>query len=319
VEKSIYRPRVLRITEVTLEAPGVHSLRAEPADGEPLPSFAPGQFALWSAFGEGECPLALTSPPGHPPGVLAHEGAERTSARGGAPGAGATPSALLRAVSLSNGRPEGLASPFVSCTFRRVGRVTAGLSRLDVGDVVGFRGPFGTGFPVEELDGRNLLLIAGGIGLAALRSLIEHVLPRRDRFGTVTLLLGARTPEDLLYKGEFEGWEVAGLSLVLTVDPGGGSADWKGQVGLVPQVLAQLAPSPTNTLALVCGPPAMVRFTLLELERLDFPRPRVYTTLEARMKCGVGKCGHCSIGAFSVCRDGPVVSAEVLAGLADEW
>jgi NAD(P)H-flavin reductase len=197
--------------------------------------------------------------------------------------------------------------------------VTAGLSRLDVGDVVGFRGPFGKGFPLEELDGRNILLIAGGMGLAALRSLVEKVLERRDRLGTVTLLVGARTANDLLYKADFEPWGKAGLSLVLTVDPGGESADWKGRVGLVPEVLDQLAPSAANSLALVCGPPLMVRFTLLELERLDFPRRRVYTTLEARMKCGVGKCGHCSIGSFAVCRDGPVVSAEVLAGLADEW
>lgn len=283
METSIYRPRVLRISEVADEAPGVHSLRAEPVDGEPLPFFAPGQFALWSAFGDGECPLALTSPPGE--------------------------------------------TGFASCTFRRVGRVTAGLSRLDVGDAVGFRGPFGKGFPLAELDGRNLLLVAGGIGLAALRSLIEHLLGRRDRFGTLTLLVGARTPEDLLYRADFDRWREAAplgrLSLVLTVDPGpvgsGESSDWKGRVGLVPQVLAELAPSAANTLALVCGPPAMVRFTLLELERLDFPRRRVYTTLEARMKCGVGKCGHCSVGSFSVCSDGPVVSAEVLAGLADEW
>jgi NAD(P)H-flavin reductase len=275
VETSIYRPRVLRISEVAEEAPGVHSLRAEPVDGERLPFFEPGQFALWSAFGEGECPLALTSPPGE--------------------------------------------TGFAGCTFRRVGRVTAGLSRLDVGDPVGFRGPFGKGFPLAELDGRNLLLVAGGIGLAALRSLIEHLLGRRDRFGTLTLLVGARTPNDLLYKADFGRWQEAGLSLVLTVDPGGESPDWKGRIGLVPQVLSELAPSAANILALVCGPPAMVRFTLLELERLDFPRRRVYTTLEARMKCGVGKCGHCSVGSFSVCSDGPVVSAEVLAGLADEW
>jgi NAD(P)H-flavin reductase len=294
VEESIYRPRVLRISEVASEAPGVYSLRAEPAGArvpsragwapdagareagaEPLPPFRPGQFALWSAFGEGECALALTGPPG-----------ETASA---------------------------------SCTFRRVGRVTAGLSRLDVGDPVGFRGPFGKSFPLEELDGRNLLLVAGGIGLAALGSAVDYVLGRRDRFGTVTLLVGARTPEDLLYKGQFARWREADLSLLLTVDPGGESADWRERVGLVPQVLAQLRPSPANTIALVCGPPVMVRFTLLELERLDFPRRSVYTTLEARMKCGVGKCGHCGIGSFLVCQDGPVVSAEVLAGLADEW
>jgi NAD(P)H-flavin reductase len=187
-----------------------------------------------------------------------------------------------------------------------------------VGDVVGLRGPFGNGFPLAELDGRNLLLVAGGIGLAALQSLMEHVLDRRERFGTVTLLVGARTPGDLLYQDHFERWEQGGMSVVRAVDPGGETPQWQGRVGLVPQVLAEVAPSPTNAVVLVCGPPVMIRFTLVELERLDFTRANVYTTLEARMKCGVGKCGHCNIGPFYVCRDGPVISAEELAKLPDE-
>lgn len=279
--ESIYQPRLLRVTEVTDETRDVRSLRATPIDGEPLPHFIPGQFALWSAFGEGECALSLTGLPG-----------ETRSA---------------------------------ACTFKRVGRVTSGLRRLDVGDVVGVRGPFGNGFPLAEskrsetpLEGHNLLLVAGGIGLAALRSLVGHVLGRRERFGRVTLLVGARTPGDLLYRDHFEGWQQASVSLVLTVDPGGETPEWHGRVGLVPQVLAELAPSPAETVALVCGPPAMIRFTLMELERLDFPRGSVYTSLEARMKCGVGKCGRCNIGSFYVCRDGPVVTAEQLAGLPDE-
>ena len=272
--EDIYQPRLLRIAEVIDETRDVRTLRAVPTDGEPLPEFAPGQFALWSAFGEGECPLALTGTPG-----------ETDSA---------------------------------ACTFKRVGRVTSGLRRLDVGDVVGVRGPFGNGFPLGELDGKDLLLLAGGIGLAALRSLIEYVLSGRERFGTLTLLVGARTPGDLLYRRDWERWREAGVSLVLAVDPGGETPDWKGRVGLVPQVLAELAPSPTHAIALVCGPPVMIRFTLLELETLDFPRRTVYTTLEARMKCGEGKCGHCNIASFYVCRDGTVISAEELVPLPDE-
>ncbi len=270
----IYQPRLLRIADVIDETPDVRTLRATPIDGEPLPRFTPGQFALWSAFGEGECALSLTGSPG-----------ETQSA---------------------------------GCTFKRVGRVTSGLRRLDVGDVVGVRGPFGNGFPLAELGGRNLLLVAGGIGIAALRSLVDYVLGRRERFGTVTLLVGARTPGDLLYRRQCERWGEVGLSLVLTVDPGGETPEWNGRVGLVPQVLAELAPSPANTVALVCGPPVMIRFALLELEGLDFPRRSVYTSLEARMKCGVGKCGHCNIGSFRVCRDGPVISAEELVKLPDE-
>ncbi len=272
--ESIYQPRLVRIAEVIDETLDVRTLRASPVDGAPLPEFPPGQFALWSAFGEGECPLALTGTPGD--------------------------------------------TASISCTFKQVGRVTSGLRRLDVGDVMGVRGPFGNGFPLAELDARDLLLVAGGIGLAALRALIEYVLGRWERFEAVTLLVGARTPSDLLYRRDWERWRETGVSLVLAVDPGGETPDWQGRVGLVPQVLTELAPSSTDTVALVCGPPVMIRFTLLELETLDFPRRSVYTTLEARMKCGLGKCGHCNIGPFYVCRDGPVISAEELVSLPDE-
>lgn len=204
----------------------------------------------------------------------------------------------------------------IQCTFRAVGKVTEALRRKDAGDVIGFRGPYGNSFPLESFAGKNLLFVVGGIALPPLRCVIWNCLDLRDRFGEVRIVYGARTVADLVYKDELAAWGARpDVELVTTVDPGGETADWKGKIGFVPTVLEQWAPPSANTVAFVCGPPVMIRFSMPVLEKLGFTLERIYTTLENRMKCGIGKCGRCSIGATYVCKEGPVFTAAELATL----
>ena len=209
---------------------------------------------------------------------------------------------------------------YIECTFREVGRVTAGLADKEVGDVVGFRGPYGNVFPIETWKGKNLVFIAGGIALPPLRSVIWNCLDLRDWFKDITIVYGARTVADLVYKHELEEWEQRpDVKLLCTVDPGGETPDWTGKVGFVPPVVEQLAPSPDNTVAVVCGPPIMIKLTLPVLQKLGFTPESIYTTLENRMKCGVGKCGRCNTGKSYVCKDGPVYTLEQLSQLPAEY
>ena len=202
---------------------------------------------------------------------------------------------------------------YIECTFRQTGRVTAALRDREVGQRITFRGPYGNSFPIEAWKGRNILFIAGGIALPPIRSVIWNVLDRRKEFADVSILYGARTVADLVYKDELAEWgSRQDVRLVTTVDPGGETPDWKGQIGFVPTVLEQTAPSSANTIALVCGPPIMIKFTLPVLTKLGFAPKDVYTTLENRMKCGVGQCGRCNVGSVYVCRDGPVFTLDQL-------
>ena len=200
---------------------------------------------------------------------------------------------------------------FIECTFRRAGRVTSALYNCEVGDIVSFRGPYGNCFPIDEFEGKNLLFVAGGIGLAPTRSVINSCLSTRGNFGKITILYGAKRVEDLIYKQELEIWKQRDdVDLILTVDPGGETISWQGESGFVPAILQKKAPSSENSVAIVCGPPIMIKFTLQTLANLGFASRSVYTTLENRMKCGVGKCGRCNIGDMYVCKDGPVFTAE---------
>jgi NAD(P)H-flavin reductase len=209
---------------------------------------------------------------------------------------------------------------YIECTFREVGRVTAALADKEVGDVVGFRVPYGNTFPIEDWKGKNLLFIAGGIALPPLRSVIWNCLDLRDWFQDITIVYGARGVADLVYKDELKDWQARpDVNLVVTVDPGGETPGWTGKVGFVPPVVEQLAPSPDNTIALVCGPPIMIKLTLPVLAKLGFPPERIYTTLENRMKCGLGKCGRCNTGSSYVCKDGPVYTLEQLNHLPAEY
>lgn len=199
---------------------------------------------------------------------------------------------------------------YIQCTFRKTGRVTGGLSELAIGDTMGFRGPYGNSFPIEEWKGKDIVFIAGGIGLPPVRSVIWNVLDRREDFGKITVVYGAKTVADLVYKTEIKHWEDRGdVRVVTTVDPGGQTPEWKGKIGFVPTVLEEAAPSAENAVAVTCGPPIMIKFVLNTLIKLGFNENDVYTTLENKMKCGVGKCGRCNVGDVYICKEGPVYTA----------
>ena len=205
---------------------------------------------------------------------------------------------------------------FLECTFRRTGRVTSALADREVGQTITFRGPYGNAFPIESWKGRRLVFVAGGIGLPAMRGVLWNVLQRRREFGDITLVYGARTPADLVYKDELADWAARPqVQVVTTVDPGGESAEWKGRVGLVPTVLEELAPPGAGAAAAVCGPPVMIKFTMPVLTKLGFAPDAVCTTLENRMKCGIGHCGRCNVGGTYVCRDGPVFTLAQLKSM----
>ncbi len=209
---------------------------------------------------------------------------------------------------------------YIQCTFRKTGKTTEALSRMEVGDTIGFRGPYGNSFPLEEMYGKNIVFVAGGIALPPLRSVIWSVLDQREKFGDVTIVYGARSVADLVYKEELKHWDERGdVKVVTTVDPGGETTEWKGKVGFVPTVLEETAPSPENTVAIVCGPPIMIKFTLQSLETLGFAREQVISTLENRMKCGLGKCGRCNVGNIYVCKDGPVFTAVEIANMPNDF
>jgi sulfhydrogenase subunit gamma (sulfur reductase) len=202
---------------------------------------------------------------------------------------------------------------------QRAGKVTNALHRLGVGTEIGFRGPFGNSFPLDYLAGKNLVFVAGGIGLAPLRSLVWNVIDNRDKYGNVDIIYGARSPQDLCFKYDLDAWEQeTSVNMTTTVDRE--AEGWTGNVGFVPAVTEKVGPSPKNAVAIVCGPPVMIRFTFPVLEKLGFTPENMITTLEKRMKCGIGKCGRCNIGEIYVCRDGPVFSyAQIKGFLSSEY
>jgi NAD(P)H-flavin reductase len=190
---------------------------------------------------------------------------------------------------------------------------------MNVGDQIMVRGPYGNNFPVDtELKGKNLLFIAGGIGLAPLRSVINYCLDNRDDYGTIDILYGSRSADDLVQRKEIEEvWmKTPGVNVYLTIDrPQEG---WDGHVGFVPNYLKEIG-FDTNKVALLCGPPIMIKFCLQGLKEIGFNNEQVYTTLELRMKCGVGKCGRCNIGTKYVCKDGPVFRFDQVDAMPNEY
>jgi len=221
--------------------------------------------------------------------------------------------------------PFGMASSptqagYLEFTVSKVGVVTTALHDLEAGAIVGIRGPLGNGYPIETLQGKNIVMIGGGFGFSTLRALTNFVLDEanRSRFGEVTVIYGARSPGLLLYKDDLEKWgKRADLHLYLTVDAG--DEEWNGRVGLIPEITKQVAPCSENAYVLICGPPAMIKFTLPVIEELGFPPQRILLSLEMRMKCGVGMCGRCNIGSKYVCRDGPVFSYAQLLSLVSDY
>jgi NAD(P)H-flavin reductase len=199
---------------------------------------------------------------------------------------------------------------------RNVGDVTGALHRLQVGDKIGIRGPFGRGFPYEKFRGKDVLFAPGGLGLAPLRSLINQVLDERAMYGRVILLYGAKTPGELLFKDELQTWgERSDIELLVTVDRG--DETWTGNTGVITTLFRRISVYPRNTVAITCGPPVMYRFVLMELFGKGIPEGNIYLSLERRMKCGVGKCGHCQINNVYACQSGPVFSYKEIKGLEE--
>ena len=207
----------------------------------------------------------------------------------------------------------------LSFSVSKIGVVTGALHRMEKGDVVGVRGPLGNGYPLETFKGKNLVLVGGGFGFSTLRSLTNFILhdSNRKEYGDLTVIYGARRPGLLLYKKDLEDWKKQGdIRLHLTVDKG--ENGWQGHVGFVPDVTRSVAPNPKNAFAVVCGPPAMIQFTLPVLKELGFRDEQVFMSLEMRMKCGIGKCGRCNVGSKYICSDGPVFSQQELSRLTAE-
>jgi sulfhydrogenase subunit gamma (sulfur reductase) len=209
---------------------------------------------------------------------------------------------------------------FIEFCFRKTGRVTEGLWHVEPGDLVGFRGPYGNGYPMPAWEGHDLLFVGGGIAMPPIRCAIWYALENRSRYGAIRIVYGARTPADLVYQDELAAWaESDGVQVLRCVDPGGETEDWDGEVGYVPSVLEQAGWSVGQAVGLVIGPPIMIRLTLPILAKMGLADTNIYTSLENRMKCGIGKCGRCNCGPFYVCQDGPVLSLAELRQLPADF
>jgi len=220
------------------------------------------------------------------------------------PGVGEAP------ISVSDFGPD-----FIELTIRRVGRLTGALFDLRAGDGLFLRGPYGNGFPLEEFRGRRLLVVTGGSGLAPVKSMLNRYLGAPQELQGLTLAAGFKSPEDVLFKDDLARWGER-FDVRVTVDRGG--AGWPGRVGLVTAAVRELTlPRPDQTRAVVVGPPLMMKFTLAELQNLNLAPEHVWVSLERRMSCGLGKCGHCKIGDIYVCADGPVFNQDRIRRLAD--
>ncbi|MCX5869524.1 MAG: FAD/NAD(P)-binding protein [Deltaproteobacteria bacterium] len=204
-------------------------------------------------------------------------------------------------------------------TVNRAGKVTTALHQMNIGDRMGVRGPLGNGFPVnKEMNGKNIVIIAGGFAVTTLRATLISLLARRQDYGKITFIYGARTPGMLLYRDELKQWaQREDIDLHVTIDreaPG-----WDGLVGFVPTIAGEVAPSAENSVALICGPPIMIKFTMPPLEKIGWTDDQVYLSLENRMKCGEGVCCHCNVGPTLVCKDGPVFTRSQVKQLPIEY
>jgi len=268
-------PYLATLKSVVELTPDIKLLKVELLDPGVRAGFdyKPGQFALLSAFGQGEAPFGIVSLPQHRDGL--------------------------------------------EFAVRRIGTVTAAIHELEPGDILGVRGPFGNHFPLEDYVGKNIVIIGGGIGMAPLRPVINQILEHRNDYGKLLIINGARTPQDLVFAPEFQAWmEAPRTKLELTVDRG--DEQWRGRVALVPNVVKEVAPSPDNAIAITCGPPIMIRYTLAVLKELGFRDSQIITTLEAKMKCGLGKCARCNVGDKYICQDGPVFTFEQISQFLEQ-
>jgi NAD(P)H-flavin reductase len=199
-------------------------------------------------------------------------------------------------------------------TIRAVGPVSEALTKLTRNELVGVRGPFGSNWPVDQAAGCDVLVIAGGIGLAPLRPVLYHLVRAREHYGRVALLYGARSPKDLLFRRELDAWRrTPDLQVRVTVDRAG--QDWIGDVGVVTKLLPKIRFDPVDTVAMICGPEVMIRLTAAALEDLGVASERIFVSLERNMKCAIGSCGHCQFGPHFLCKDGPIFGLDRIEGL----
>ena len=219
--------------------------------------------------------------------------------------------------------PFGIASTpgrgsMLEFAVQRLGGVTTELHELGNGDIVGVRGPLGNWFPMEEFKGQDILVLGGGIGGAPLRPVLQTIFDNRDDYGKLTILWAARNPDLLIFRDEYTDWrKVPNTELHLTVDEADGT--WGGEIGLITQLLEKVNPSPKNTVAITCGPPIMIYYADKTLQKLGFKPEQSYVTLEARMHCGIGKCGRCNLGEKLICVDGPVFSMAEVGNLLESF
>ena len=268
-------PKIGVVTDIRKDTPDVKTFRVVGTDGKKLFQHMPGQCAMVSIPGVGECMFSITSSPTN--------------------------------------------EEYMEFSIKKCGCVTEVIHSLEVGAQVTVRGPYGKNFPVEEdFKGKDLLFIAGGIGLAPLRSVINYVRHYRNNYGKVVIVYGARSKDDLVDIEEIktEWMNEPNTEVYLTIDRP--QDDWDGHVGFVPAYVKELGLNPNMT-AVLCGPPIMIKFTLAGLLELGFDKSNVFTTLELRMKCGIGKCGRCNVGDKFVCKDGPVFRMTELDELPDEY
>jgi len=304
---NIYLPHLVEIIDIKQETPDVKTFKLsfpDEAAGKPF-DYKPGQFVEFSVFGEGEAPFCISNSPTRRPSPSTSS-FDKSSGR--------SPERSRRASSLDRlGTSLGTG---IECSVKRMGKVTQALHELDISDIVGIRGPYGNGFPIEDLKNKNLLFVAGGIGLAPLRSLINYCLDNRDDFKSVTIVNGAKTSKDLVYKDEYPIWQKArDTRLYLTVDCQ--EDNWTCMVGVVPKILEQLKPTCQDSVAIVCGPPIMIKYTIPVLLKIGFCPEEIITTLEMKMKCGLGKCGRCNIEHLYICKDGPVFNYAQIKNFID--
>lgn len=207
---------------------------------------------------------------------------------------------------------------YLQFSVMKSGVNTTAIHNLNEGEKVGIRAPLGNWFPYKDMEGKNILFIGGGIGLAPLRPLIFHILENKEKYMKLTLLYAAKSPDDFCFKYDIDEWEKSkDIQLIQTID--NACYGWDKEVGLCPNVLEKMYPSSQNTIAVICGPPIMIKYTLGVLKKLDFEDANIYTTLERRMKCGIGKCGRCNIGEKFVCVDGPVFSLRELSNISESF
>ena len=267
-------PSAYRVTSKRQELDDTWTLDLEPANGEAVGEFGPGQFSMLYAFGSGEVPISVSG--------------------GGGPG-----------------------QPLVH-TVRAVGAATRAICAAEPGEQLGVRGPFGTSWPLEAAAGGDVVVVTGGIGLAPLRLAVERLVAKREDFGSVSLLYGARSPAEMLYPEQLEGWGEAGIAVATTVDTA--PSGWQGRVGLVTTLIPEASFEGARTTAFVCGPEVMMRFVARALRDREIPAERIHLSLERNMKCAIGHCGHCQLAREFVCKDGavfPLDRIEPLLGIRE--